>query len=94
MDYKLSETYVNTLINRVFAVLGVFEDSVQKSNYDNFSSYLDRVCTEIYGCYVNTSNDKFLSIYNLLTGIQKEALHTHKHIKSIVFHCISMIKQI
>ena len=85
--------YYDKLINKIFAILGVYEDCEKESNFDNYTIYIDRVLTELIGGYYLMDSEAFLSLYNILLGIKSSNDNNHKKIKSIVFHCISVVKK-
>lgn len=99
MDYKIKinnndyNIYLDKLINKVFAILGIYEDCYRKQLFEDYFIYLDRLCLEIKGCRYSLEKDKFLSLYNTLLGMLNSEIMEHKRVKSLVFHCISVIKK-
>lgn len=85
--------YYDKLINKIFAILGVYEDCEKESDFSNYVVYIDRVLTELVGGYYLMNSEEFLSLYNILLGIKSSDNFNHKKIKSIVFHCISVVKK-
>lgn len=49
-DEQINE-YKNTVINKIFAVLGIYEDCIREENLDGYYKYLNRICTELNGIY-------------------------------------------
>lgn len=99
MDYKVElnkedlNKYLDRLVNKIFAILGIYEDCDEKKTYDDFFIYLDRLCLEIKGCQYSLEIENFLSLYNVLLGISHSEIIEHKKIKSLVFYCISVVKK-
>lgn len=99
MDYKIEikkeelNEYLDKLINKTFAILGVYEDCDKKESYNDYFTYLDRLCLELKGCSSSLEMDKFLSLYNVLIGMANSDIMEHKKVKSLVFYCISVIKK-
>lgn len=58
-----------------------------------FYSYLDRLVIEFYGAKDIFDICTFISIVSILDGLRKEENLTHKEVKSVVFHCISLVKK-
>ena len=86
-------SYLNKLINRVFAILGVYEDCYKKQCFDDYFTYLNRLCMELKGCTFSIKKENILSLYNVLVGMSCSDVMEHKQVKSTVFHCISVIKK-
>lgn len=99
MDYKVEvkdedlNVYLDKLINKTFAVLGVYEDCTLIQSYDNYYTYIERLALEIKGCNLSLDKSEFLSLYNVLIGMSNSEIMTHKKVKSLVFYCISVIKK-
>jgi hypothetical protein len=96
--------YLDGLIGKVFAVLGVYEDCTEANDYSIFDSYVYRVESELEGFYHISGVVPFLSLSSILEDLRekiaedskKEASErdmTHKRVKSLVFHCISIVKK-
>lgn len=96
--------YIDGLIGKVFAILGVYEDCTELNCYDIFDSYIYRVICELRGFYRLTNATSFLSLSSILEDLHQSVLEdslkditerkvTHKRVKSLVFHCISIIKK-
>lgn len=99
LNYEITLTqseynqYLERLINRVFAILGVYEDCCEKNCFDDYFTYLNRLCMELKGCTFSLKKEYVLSLYNLLVGMSCSEAIEHKQVKSTVFHCISVIKK-
>ena len=93
LDSEDVSLYCESLINKIFAILGIYEDCENAGNFDTFSVYVDRVCLEIAGGYEVLGINNFLSLSNILAGIKESEELNHKKVKSIVFHCISIVKK-
>lgn len=90
---EILNKYFDALINKIFAILGVYEDCDKIKDFSNYDIYLDRVLTELSGGYYVIGFDNFISLSNILTGIKYSDKINHRKVKSLVFHCISMIKK-
>lgn len=86
--------YKEKIINKTFKILGIYEDCEMENDLDNFYTYIDRLCLEYLGIYKNTKNDSFFSLYNILSGLHEDKKINHKKVKSVVFHCINVIKSV
>ena len=97
-DAEISQTelidYLNTVINRLFAVLGIFEDCSEINDMTNYYIYLERVIYEMSGGYENLGAGNFLQIVNVLCGLRDDEKVTHRKVKSTIFHCISVVNKI
>ena len=93
-EIKLSEDdiayYNKRSINKLFAILGIFEECEESGDMSPFHSYLDRLIIEFRGI---KDIFTFVSIVAILDGLRKEEQLNHKKVKSIVFHCISLVKK-
>lgn len=86
------KTYTDRSVNRLFAILGIYEDCVQKNDFTTYKSYLDRLIVEFDGCYSLFRADVFISMVGILEGMSNRDL-SHKEVKSLVFHLISLAKK-
>lgn len=99
MDYKIElsdvelNSYLDKLINRTFAILGVYEDCSLIDAYENYYTYVERLALELKGCSFSLDKNDFLSLYNVLIGMANSDIMAHKKVKSLVFYCISVIKK-
>ena len=93
LSFSEIQQYKKKLVNKCFAILGVYEDCQKINQYDAYSIYLDRIKKEFVGFYKNTNNIQILSIINILTGMQDINDINHKSVKSLVFHLISMVQK-
>lgn len=87
-------SYLNTVVNRLFAILGIYEDCVISGDMHNYDVYVDRVILEMAGGYKNIGVASFLQIANILSGLKDDEKVNHKKVKSTIFHCISVINKI
>lgn len=85
--------YLDNLVNRIFAVLGIYEECVLDDKFDNYISYLDRVIVEISGVANTFKMNDFIGIVNILVGLQDLNILNHKKVKSLTFHCIDVVKK-
>lgn len=58
-----------------------------------FNSYLDRLIIEFDGIKDIFDITIFISIVGILSGMRNKKNLTHKEVKSLVFHCISIVKK-
>ena len=82
--------YIDCSVNKLYATLCVFEDCEKKSDYETYHIYLKRLITEFTGIYNIFDVNVFLSILN---GMILEENPKHKDVKSLIFHCISLLKK-
>lgn len=96
--------YIDGLIGKIFAILGVYEDCAELECYDIFDSYIFRVICELRGFYRLTNSLSFLSLSSILEDLHSKVMEdskkniddrefTHKRVKSLIFHCISIVKK-
>jgi len=103
MDYNFNdiqfskaevEEYQKNVVNKIFAVLGIYEDCQSKSDFESYYAYLGRLCTELNGLYQMFGSKVFLSVASVLCGMKEDDAPTHSTVKSLVFHCISVVKKV
>lgn len=87
------QQYKSKLINKCFAILGIYEDCDNNKSYMPYLTYLDRVKIEFIGFNDNVNNIHLVSIVNILTGMQDVERLCHKDVKSLVFHIISIVQK-
>lgn len=96
-EIKLNEDdiayYNKRSINKLFAVLAIFEECEEVGDMSPFYAYLDRLIIEFRGVKDIFDICTFISIVAILDGLRKEDNLSHKEVKSIVFHCISLVKK-
>lgn len=85
--------YINKMVNKVFAILGIYEDCEKISDFDTYKTYVQRVIVEMVGFSRNYPHSTLVSLVNILTGIMETKNLTHKQVKSIIFHTISSLKK-
>ena len=76
-DKEIQE-YKQSVINKLFAILGIFEDCEAINDYSGYTAYMFGI--------VN-----FLSVVSILEGSQVPI--EHSEVKRLVFHCISLVKK-
>lgn len=86
-------SFLNSCINRFFAILGVYEDCEKIGDFTSFNTYIERLCIELSGCYSLFRLDIFISLLGLLQGLKEKENLNHQEVKSVVFHCISLLKR-
>jgi len=86
------KVYTDRCINRLFAILGIYEDCQTKNDFTSYKLYLDRLIVEFDGCYELFRTDVFISMVGVLEGMRNRDL-SHKEVKSLVFHLISLVKK-
>lgn len=105
-DYKLSKkdlnSFLDSLINKIFAILAIYEDCEKNNEYSTLSFYMLRVSSEINGFSKIMKINSFISLCSILEDIrEKIALKelgdskciNHDEVKSLIFHCISIVKK-
>lgn len=90
---KEIQQYKSKLINKCFAILGVYEDCDKDKSYMPYLTYIDRIKIEFIGFNDNVDNIHLVSVINILTGMQEVERLCHKDVKSLVFHIISIIQK-
>lgn len=87
---KINE-YFKYSINRVYALLGMYEDN---QDFKDIHCYLRRIIIEFKGLTGLYDEKEIISLINILNGIEDniEELN-HSEMKSLVFHCISILKK-
>ncbi len=93
IEHEAFNSYLKSSINKIFAILGIYEDCEKNNNYESYYSYLNRIITEFIGIYKLFNNDTFFSLVGVLNGMKEDVEPTHKKVKSLTFHCISLIKK-
>ena len=97
MAYKFTKkeinSYLDNMVNRVFALLGIYEDSQYSNDFNGYKIYLDRLITEINGLHSILKIESFMSILGILQGMSEIDNIDHKKVKSLTFYCISVIKK-
>lgn len=91
---KELQKYKSKLINKCFAILGIYEDCDKTQVYTPYSIYLERMIVEFVGFSNNLTSEHLVSIVNILTGMQDTEKLCHKEVKSLVFHIISTIQKL
>ena len=94
-EIKLSEDdiayYNKRSINKLFAILGIFEDCEAINDYSGYTAYIKRLTREFNGLYNMFGIVNFLSVVSILEGSQVPI--EHSEVKQLVFHCISLVKK-
>lgn len=90
---KSIDEYLNFSVNKIFAILGIYEDCVKADNLENYYTYLTRIITELSGFSSIFENSFFVSVISVLVGMLEDKNPTHKKVKSLTFHCISLLKK-
>lgn len=85
--------YIDCSVNKLYATLCVFEDCEKRSNFETYHIYLKRLITEFTGIYDIFDISVFLSVVGILNGMILEEDPKHKDVKSLIFHCISLLKK-
>lgn len=90
------ESYLDDLVNRVYKVLGLYEDG-----NSGLGKYLDSLLIELGGMHIISeeiaTSSKYCSVIMTLASIQiliKNNEIKHSDVRSEVFKCISLIKKI
>lgn len=88
------QQYKERLVNKCFAILGIYEDCEKDNNFKPFSIYVERLKREFVGFYNNTQNIQIISIINILTDLQLLNELKQNKVKSLTFHIISVVQKI
>lgn len=89
-DKEIQE-YKQSVINKLFAILGIFEDCEAINDYSGYTTYTRRLARELNGLYDIFGIVNFLSIVSILEGMKVPI--EHSEVKRLVFHCISLVKK-
>lgn len=105
-DYKLSKedlnSFLDSLINKIFAILAIYEDCEKLNEYSTLSFYMLRVSSEIKGFSKIMKINSFISLCSILEDIREKIslkelgdlkCINHDEVKSLIFHCISIVKK-
>lgn len=87
------DCYINNSINKIFAILGIYEDCEKNNNYEGYYTYLYRTVTEFSGFESIFKMNFFISLISVLAGMIEDKEPNHKKVKSLTFHCISLVKK-
>ena len=85
--------YIDFSINRVYAILGIYEDCELDNNFESYYKYTKRLVTEFVGAYNLLDIEQFLSLVNIIRGMSELKELSHSDVKYITFHCISILKK-
>lgn len=85
--------YLESAIDKVFAILGIYEDCMEQNNFENYFIYLNRLLTEFNGVYYLLDINSFISLVSIIKGMIETKTTNHKSVKSLTFHCISILKK-
>lgn len=87
------ENYRKYCVNRIFAILGIFEDCQKTGNMETLNTYLNRLITEFTGVSSVFNMTTLIPVVGILQGMKESENLQHKEVKSLVFHCISIVKK-
>lgn len=82
------------MIDKIFKILPLKEDLDRGIIVDaDFTIYLSRIIVEFSGATEIAKNEKIKEVISIVRGIKLEYKSlSHEEIKSMVFHCISLVK--
>lgn len=86
--------FINDAVGKVFKLLPLYEDYCLKENAKNcevFYSYLEKLILMLVGSEFFQESEPFVSVASLLNGIEVKSNLSQKQMKSLVFHCISIL---
>lgn len=95
-------SFLDTLINKVFAILAIYEDCEECNDYSMLSLYVFRVSSEIRGFSRLMNINSFISLSSIIEDMREKISlkelnkienFGHKQVKFLVFHCISIIEK-
>lgn len=87
------QEYKQSCINKIFAILGIYEDCEKINDYSGYTTYVKRLTREFNGIYNMFGIVNFLSLVGILKDMQVSDNLTHADVKQLVFHCISLVKR-
>lgn len=85
--------YIQASVNKVFAMLGVYEDCQKINDFENFYRYVKRLLYEFTGAYNILKVESLISLLGVIEGIYNDKGITHSEVRSLTFHCISILKK-
>lgn len=93
MDYngiefseKEIQEYKQSVINKLFAILGIYEDCEVINDYSGYTAYVKRLTREFNGLYNMFGIVNFLSVVSILEGSQVPIEHSEvKQLDSTVY---------
>ena len=85
--------YIDNRVNKIYAILGIFEDNQNKSNLKPYERYLERINKELKGAAAYLPSETWLELSNLIYGLAHTEAVTQPEVKSLVFHCIALVKK-
>lgn len=88
-----TKEYCAQCVNKIFAILGIFEECEETGDMSSYYAYLDRVIMEFSGISDIFEVTTFMSLVGVLDGLRLNEKVSHKQVRQIVFHCISLVKK-
>ena len=87
------QEYKQSVINKIFAILGIYEDCEKINDFTGYTTYIKRLTKEFNGVYDMFGVVNFLSLVGVLEGMKVPVDMNHTEVKRLVFHCISLVKK-
>lgn len=95
IEKSVYEAFIEDIIGKTFKILPIWEDcETEKENFESFNSYLDKLITMLLGSNYIHKEEKIYSVLVMLKGMQQREDLTQRKVKSIVFHCIDLLKKV
>ena len=95
LELSIYEAFIEDIIGKTFKILPIWEDcAAEKEDFESFNSYLDKLITMLIGSNYIQKEEKIYSVLVMLKGLQQREDLTQRKVKSIVFHCIDLLKKV
>lgn len=95
LELSMYEAFIEDIIGKTFKILPIWEDcAAEKEDFESFNSYLDKLITMLIGSNYIQKEEKIYSVLVMLKGLQQREDLTQRKVKSIVFHCIDLLKKV
>ena len=87
-------SYIRQSINKIFKLLPIYETCEEQNDFKHFISYLEKLIIMFTGSEILFNQRDFIDLVSILKGLQKVENLNKDSIKSIVFHCISILDRL
>ena len=85
--------FLTECVGRVFKILPIYEECSAKNEFQDYNSYVEKVVTTFTGSKILFEQSSFLTLTSTLAGLLETENLNQKKVRSIVFHCISLIEK-
>jgi hypothetical protein len=84
-------SFINENINKIFKILPIYEECLEKEDFKNYLTYIDKLIVMFTGSEILFNQKDFINLVSILKGMQNTLTLNKNQVKSIVFHCISIL---